>query len=247
MLDEGHYVRDRSGRLQPDPTLLEAFGGEAHRQVAREAVQKSLVLLKNDNATLPLKPAQPLYVTGTGADDLGRQCGGWTITWQGQNGDITEGTTLVEGLKQRLGQPLLTTSSKFDAAQIGAASTAIVVTSERPYAEMKGDDQTLALNPDDVDTVHKLRALGKHVILVVYSGRPLILTPILNEVDAVVAAWLPGTEGAGIVDVLLGDRNFSGRSPHSWPRTIEQVPINFGDPNYDPLFAYDFGLTYPTP
>lgn len=247
MLDEGRYVRDRSGRLQPDGALVEAFGGAEHREVAREAVQKSLVLLKNENAALPLKTTEPLYVTGTGANDLGRQCGGWTITWQGQDGELTEGTTLVQALGQRLDPSLVRFSRKFDAAQVGTANTVLVVASERPYAEMKGDDPTLALNADDVEAVQKLHALGKRVVLVLMSGRPLILTPVLDHVDAIVAAWLPGTEGSGIADVLLGDRNFHGKLPHSWPRTIEQVPINVGDADYDPLFPYGFGLTYPTP
>lgn len=247
MLDEGHYVRDRSGRIQPDGELVEAFGSAEHREVAREAVQKSLVLLKNDNAALPLKSTESLYVTGTGANDLGRQCGGWTITWQGQDGEVTEGTTLVQALQQRLDPSRVRFSRKFDAALVGDANTVVVVASERPYAEMKGDDATLALNADDVEAVHKLHALGKRVVFVLMSGRPLILTPVLNHVDAIVAAWLPGTEGAGIADVLLGDRNFHGKLPHTWPRSIEQVPINVGDANYDPLFPYGFGLTYPTP
>lgn len=244
MFDDNRYARDRGGQLSADPELSAAFGGEAHRAIAREAVSKSLVLLKNDTNALPLGRSEGVYVTGSGANDLGRQCGGWTITWQGQNGDITEGTTLVEGLTATLGQSLVHYSPHFDPAMATRAKTAIVVSSELAYAEMKGDDQDLALAQEDVADIEALHRAGKRVILVLYSGRPLIVTPVLDKVSAFVAAWLPGTEGQGLVDVLLGERDFSGRLPHSWPRSVDQVPINLGDATYDPLFKYGFGLQY---
>jgi beta-glucosidase len=247
MFDEGRYARDRGGRLSPEGELVTAFGGEAHRKVAREAVQKSLVLLKNDNQALPLTPPAapaPLYVTGSGANDIGRQCGGWTISWQGQNGDAVPGTTLVEGLTASFGPDAIQTSPHYDAAMAARASTAVVVASEVPYAEMKGDDQDLELPDEDIADIEALHKAGKRVVLVLFSGRPMIVTPVLDKVDAFVAAWLPGTEGAGIVDVLLGANDFVGVLPHSWPRSIDQVPINVGDAEYSPLFPYGFGLKY---
>lgn len=246
MFDEGRYARDRGGNLSPDPELAAAFGGEDHRQVAREAVRKSLVLLKNEQQSLPLQRTQAVYVTGSGADNLGRQCGGWTISWQGENGDLTDGTTLVEALQSTLGAGAVHTSPHFDPALASKAPIALVVASERPYAEMKGDDPDLALAPEDIADIEALDKAGKRVVLVLYSGRPMIVSPVLDKVDAFVAAWLPGSEGLGMVDVLLGEHDFVGRLPHSWPRSIDQVPINVGDANYDPLFPYGFGLQYGT-
>lgn len=244
MFDEGRYARDRGGKLSPDPELAAEFGGQAHREVAREAVRKSLVLLKNEGRALPLPRTEAVYVTGSGANDMGRQCGGWTISWQGETGAITPGTTLVESLTASLGSNAVHTSPHYDAGLAAKANTAIVVASERPYAEMKGDDQDLDLAAEDIADIKALHQAGKRVILVLYSGRPMIVTPVLDQVAAFVAAWLPGTEGGGIADVLLGDHDFVGVLPHSWPRSIEQVPINVGDANYDPLFAYGFGLKY---
>lgn len=244
MFDEGRYARDRGGSLSADQELVAAFGGEAHREVAREAVRKSLVLLKNEQQALPLSRTESVYVTGSGANDLGRQCGGWTISWQGQNGAITDGTTLVEGLRSVLGEATVHTSPHYDAALASKATTAIVVASEPPYAEMKGDDKDLELPADDIADIEALKRAGKRVVVILYSGRPMIVTPLVDQADAFVAAWLPGSEGLGLVDVLLGAHDFVGVLPHSWPRSIAQVPINVGDANYDPLFPYGFGLTY---
>lgn len=246
MFDEGRYARDRGGRLSPDAELAAEFGGQAHRALAREAVQKSLVLLENENRTLPLDRTASVYVTGSGADDMGRQCGGWTITWQGQNGDVTRGTTFLEGLTASLGATNVHASRHYDAQLAAKATTAIVVASEPPYAEMKGDDQDLELPDEDVADVEALHKAGKRVVLVLFTGRPMIVTPVLGKIDALVAAWLPGTEGAGVADVLVGDKDFVGVLPHSWPRSIDQVPINVGDAEYDPLFPYGFGLQYGT-
>jgi beta-glucosidase len=151
---------------------------------------------------------------------------------------------LLEGLTASLGAGNVHTSQHYDAAAAAKANTAIVVASEPPYAEMKGDDPDLELLDEDIADIEALHKAGKRVVLVLITGRPMIVTPLLDKVDALVAAWLPGTEGTGVVDVLVGDKDFVGVLPHSWPRSIDQVPINVGDAEYDPLFPYGFGLRY---
>ncbi len=242
MLEPGRFGRDRSGSLRVPAELLGDVGSEAHRSVAREAVQKSLVLLKNEQATLPLKAEQKILLAGAAADDLGKQCGGWTISWQGQSGDITEGTTLLEALKPVA--PNLTYEAEGRFAAGTQADVAVVVVSEPPYAEYSGDSQTLQFPEEDLATYQRVKALGIPTVLVMFSGRPMILGELAGA-DAIVAAFLPGSEGAGMTDVLFGNANFSGKLSHSWPKNIEQVPINVGDASYDPLWAYDYGLSYP--
>lgn len=249
MLNPETYRPDRSGQLPTKPELLGSIGSAAHREVAREAVRKSLVLLKNDRGVLPLKHTiKKLVLAGSAATDIGRQSGGWTITWQGQSGDITEGTTLEAAVSQALPNTELVSSAdgSIDAASAAArsADVAIVVLSEPPYAEYSGDNQELTFPSDDIRAYRQAKALGIPVVVVLYSGRPMILGDILGA-DAVVAAWLPGSEGSGITDVLLGEYDFIGRLGHSWPRTTQQIPINVGDKNYDPLFPYGYGLSYP--
>ncbi len=244
MLDDGAYNRDRSGNLQVDGDLLGAFGGDQHRAVAREAVRKSLVLLKNEGGILPLShDVEKIHLSGRTADDVGRQCGGWTISWQGGTGDIIEGTSVREAFEAALGDRPGRVGFSVDGAGASGAKVGIAVIGERPYAEGAGDTDDLSLHPDDIETVRKLKAAGIPVVVVLVSGRPMILGEVLELADAVVAAWLPGTEGAGITDVLLGDYPFTGKLPHTWPRSMDQVPINVGDADYDPLFPYGFGLT----
>jgi beta-glucosidase len=224
--------------------LLDAVGSMPHREVAREAVRKSLVLLKNDEAALPLqKSGETIHISGRAANDLGLQCGGWTIEWQGGSGAITEGTTILEGLRRKLGPDLLKYSPERTPSP--STDTAVVVIGEEPYAEWEGDSSDLALSQVDIESVRRARSTAKKVVVVLVTGRPLILEPILDLADALVIAWLPGTEGDGVADVLFGDYAPTGRLSHSWPRTLSQVPINLGDENYDPLYPYDFGLTYP--
>ena len=228
-----------------DPALLPQVGSEAHRQVARECVRQSLVLLKNDRHALPLsKRAKRIHVAGAGADDLGIQCGGWTIDWQGRTGKVTQGgTTILQALRNTLA-PGTEVSYSADGSGASGADAVVVVLGEQPYAEMKGDRQDLSLLPADLQVLKNAKAGGAPVVLVVLSGRPLILGEALDSSDAVVAAWLPGTEGQGVADVLLGAYKPTGKLPCSWPRSMSQIPVNVGDANYNPLFPYGFGLKY---
>jgi len=228
-----------------DKKLTAQVGSKAHRAVARDAVRQSLVLLKNDKNLLPLpKTVKSILVAGRGADDIGMQCGGWTIAWQGAMGNVTEGgTTILQAVRNTVSKDTKVTYSA-DGSGASSADVAIVVVGEEPYAEMKGDRTDLSLSKDDVALIEAMKAKGMPVVAILLSGRPMIIGGALEQASAFVAAWLPGTEGQGIADVLFGDFTMTGKLPHSWPRTMQQIPINVGDKNYDPLFPYGFGLTY---
>jgi beta-glucosidase len=237
-------LMDKSRSQLADRALHGQFGSAAHRDVARRAVRQSLVLLKNDNKALPLsKTAARIHVAGRNADDLGNQMGGWTIQWQGHSGTQTTGTTILAALRAAAGRGTQVTYSA-DGQGAAGADVAVVVVGETPYAEFKGDRADLALSAEDRQAVANARKAGVPVVLVVVSGRPLILGDALEQSDAVVAAWLPGTEGAGVADVLFGDYKPTGKLSFSWPRSMDQIPINAGDAKYDPLFPFGFGLTY---
>lgn len=229
-----------------DKELTETIGSAEHRSVAREAVRQSMVLLKNNNNILPLsKNAARLHVAGSGANDIGMQCGGWTIDWQGKKGNVTPGgTTIFEGIKNTVSK---NAKVSFSVDGSGADSTdiGIVVVGEEPYAEMFGDRADLALSATDAAVIDRMKAKGIPVVVVLLSGRPMIINSSLEKSDAFVAAWLPGTEGQGIADVLFGDYVPTGKLPHSWPKSMNQIPINIGDKEYDPLFPFGYGLTYP--
>jgi beta-glucosidase len=227
-----------------DRSLQKSFGSPEHRQVARDAVRQSMVLLKNQNKVLPLsKTIARIHVSGKSADDLGNQCGGWTIDWQGRGGAVTPGgTTLLAAIRNASGPKTSVTFSR-DGSGATGASVGIVVIGERPYAEGDGDRSDLRLAPEDVAAVHNVKAAGVPVVAVLYSGRPLILGDTLDEADAFLAAWLPGTEGAGIADVLFGDYKPTGKLSFAWPGSMDQVAVH-GGPNYQPLFPYGFGLSY---
>jgi beta-glucosidase len=184
-----------------------------------------------------------IHVAGKNADDLGNQCGGWTITWQGGSGAITTGTTILQGFRAAVLGGASVTYSR-DGSGADGADAGVVVIGETPYAEGVGDRADLALAAEDVAAVRAVRRAGVPTVVVLVSGRPLILDAILADADAIVAAWLPGTEGAGVADVLFGDFPPTGRLSHSWPRTMAQVPVNWGDPAYDPLYSYGHGLSY---
>jgi beta-glucosidase len=243
-------VKFAMGLMEPgksfkvDRKFLEAFGGASHRAVARQAVRESLVVLKNEHNALPLaRTAKRIHVAGVSANDLGDQCGGWTIKWQGQSGSPTSGTTVLGAIQQIAGPNVKVTYSQ-DGTGADGADVAVVVVGETPYAEMLGDRRDLSLSERDTATIANARKAGIPVVVVLFSGRPLIINDALAQADAFVAAWLPGTEGLGVADVLFGDYKPSGKLPVSWPRSMAQIPINVGDATYDPLFPYGFGLTY---
>jgi beta-glucosidase len=229
-----------------DPAQFDKIGSAEHRAVARQAVRESQVLLINRGDTLPLRSsAASILVAGRAADDLGMQCGGWTISWQGSPGRPTEGTTVLEAIKKAAPNAAVTYSTTGEASS--RADVAVVVIGETPYAEMKGDRTDLSLDPADVAAVKHVKKAGMRVVVVLISGRPLILEPILDDVDALVAAWLPGTEGDGIADVLFGSYNPTGKLSVTWPRSMAQMPINVGVNGERPpgaLFDYGFGLSY---
>ncbi|MFE5375529.1 glycoside hydrolase family 3 protein [Streptomyces mirabilis] len=218
------------------------IGSAGHRAVAREAAAKSQVLLKNATGVLPLKKSQKVYVAGSNADDLGNQTGGWTITWQGASGKHTDGTTILQGMRNAGGD---VTYSKDASAPTSGYDVGVVVVGETPYAEGVGDvgnGNDLALTPADQAAVDKVCAAMKCAVLIV-SGRPQLIGDRLGEIDALVASWLPGTEGDGVADVLYGKRAFTGQLPVTWPKSETQLPINVGDASYDPQFPYGWGLT----
>ena len=229
-----------------DRKLHKSFGSAAHRKVARQAVRESLVLLKNDNRTLPIAArAKHIHLAGRTADDLGIQCGGWTVKWQGQAGQVTPGgTTIRAALEQSVASNTKVTFSADNGSAAAGADVAIVVVGEMPYAEGVGDRSDLSLAEADLALVDEVAATGTPVVLVLISGRPLILGRALERAAAVVAAWLPGTEGSGVSDVLLGRRAPSGRLSFTWPRSMDQLPLHADDAKRDPLFPLGFGLTY---
>ncbi|WP_406374627.1 glycoside hydrolase family 3 C-terminal domain-containing protein [Streptomyces sp. NBC_00647] len=225
-----------------DTSGASEIGSAAHRAVARQAAAESQVLLKNADGVLPLRKSQKVYVAGSNADDIGNQTGGWTITWQGSSGNITQGTTILQGMRKAGGD---VTYSKDASAPTGGYDVGVVVVGETPYAEGVGDvgnGNDLELTAADRAAVDKVCAAMKCAVLIV-SGRPQLIGDRLGAVDALVASWLPGTEGDGVADVLYGRRAFTGQLPVTWPKTESQLPINVGDASYDPQFPYGWGLT----
>ena len=226
-----------------DRSLLSHVGSPAHRNVAKQSVRESLVLLKKNDNILPLPKSNiKVLVAGEHADNIGLQCGGWTIQWGGASGNITEGTTILDGLKK------VAPSVEFVYDEGGnfsdpTADYAIVVIGEQPYAEGGGDRDDLIIDKDHINLVRKLKNLGIPVVTILISGRPMIINPALHNSDVFIAAWLPGTEGDGIAEVLFGDYSPKGLLPMTWSKSMDQIPQNFGDAQYDPLFEYGFGIT----
>ena len=228
------------------PELAETVGSAEHRALARQAVRESAVLLKNTDQTLPIaKEISRLYVAGRGADDIGLQSGGWTISWQGTSGDIQPGTTILEGIRSAVSPD---TDLVYDAAGEfdGMAEVGIAVVAEFPYAEGAGDRANLALSRSDQGVIENVAAHSQRTVVIILSGRPLIITDQYEAANAWVAAWLPGTEGQGIADVLFGDHPFTGKLPLTWPRNMEQIPFDFGNLATQgcqaPLFPAGYGL-----
>ena len=220
-------------------------GSKSHREIARQCVRESLVLLKNSDNILPLsKNIKDIVVAGKSANDIGNQCGGWTISWQGESGNVTPGgTTIYEAIKQAVSPNTKVILSK-DGSDVSSADVAVVCIGEKPYAEMIGDRDTLDLSKEDEEVIDNFKSKGIPVVVILISGRPMIINSALKKSNAFIAAWLPGTEGEGIADVLFGDYKPTGKLSQSWPRNMKQIPINAGDKNYNPLFPYNFGLTY---
>ncbi|MBN1408474.1 MAG: glycoside hydrolase family 3 C-terminal domain-containing protein [Calditrichaceae bacterium] len=223
-------------------SLTDSIGAAAHRSVSRQAVRESMVLLKKENSILPLnKSTGKILVAGSKADNIGYQCGGWTISWQGSGGNITDGTTILEGIQNAVSGAVVEFSE--DGTGVTDADAAIVVIGETPYAEGNGDDDDLHLKQDDIETVRRVKEAGMPTIVILISGRPMILDNIIHYADVLFTAWLPGTEGDGVADILFGDFQPTGKLTHSWPRSMKQIPINMGDSSYDPLYPYAHGIT----
>lgn len=232
--------------LSGDRSLI---GKAENREIAAQAVRESLVLLKNKNKTLPLSAGKRILVAGDGADNIGKQSGGWSITWQGTNNtndDFPGGTSIYDGIKQHAesagGDAILSVDGSFEEKP----DVAIVVFGEEPYAEGHGDRETLIYqhgSKKDLALLEKLKSQGIPVVSVFISGRPMWVNAELNASDAFVAAWLPGSEGAAVADVLFGKQDFKGKLSFSWPSEPQQI-VNKGDETYEPLLPYGFGLTF---
>jgi len=250
----------------------ESFGCKEHRELAREAVRKSLVMLKNDNAILPLSKEARVIVAGKNADNLGHQCGGFTVAWQGTSGNefVTGGTSIWDGIRNIAPNAMISKGGVGQDADPEKHDVAIVVIGEKPYAEGMGDirdgDDVIVqtgsqingklkvlapygdsvaledLHPEDLATINRISDKGIPVVAVMVSGRPLVTNSELAAASAFVAAWLPGSEGQGVADVLFGDHPFTGRLSFSWPRSVES-PVNVDDPAHDPLFHRGYGLS----
>jgi beta-glucosidase len=238
-------LMDKSRSPLADRSLQASFGSPAHRQVARQCVRESLVLLKNEKKILPLpKTAKRIHVAGKNADDIGNQCGGWTIDWQGKSGPIMPGGTTVLAAIRNAVSPTTQVTFSLDGANADGADVAVVVIGETPYAEGRGDRTDLSLAAEDVAVIENLNRAGVPVVALLISGRPLLIEPVLPLCRAFIAAWLPGTEGQGIADVLFGDYHPSGKLSMSFPHSMADALSNVGDKDYAPLFRYGYGLTY---
>lgn len=253
-------IKIKSGLINTDGTVTamtpviakDKFGGTAHRELARKAVRSSLVLLKNADHTLPItkQKYRTLCVAGAKADDFGVQAGAWTMGWQGTLGNglkAPEARTVLDGLTTMATTRGITVefaaNGEFAGAdcRTGDASLTLAVVGETPYAEFKGDSNALFLSAEDLDTLAKARSRHGPMAVVLISGRPLVITDQLPSWQSLVAAWLPGSQGEGVADVLFGDFDFRGRLPQTWPATMAQLPATDHDTG---LFPFGFGLSY---
>jgi len=234
-----------------DDSLMDTIGSKEHRELARQAVRESMTLLKNDTVSDSSKTViemlseyDNILVAGTAAHDIGIQCGGWSITWQGSTGETTEGTTILEGIREVVGDTKTITYSE-NGTVLNTAEAAIVVVGERPYSESKGDRQPgeLVLPENDQAVIANIRKSNPDIpiICVLITGRPITIANELADMDALVCAWLPGTEGAGVADILFGDDEFTGTSPVTWPWYALDVTEKFTDES-KVLFPLGTGL-----
>ncbi|MBN1567798.1 MAG: glycoside hydrolase family 3 C-terminal domain-containing protein [Acidobacteria bacterium] len=240
-------LMDKNRSQLADRKLHATFGSAEHRAVAREAVRKSMVLLKNERRTLPIsRQVARIHVAGKSADNIGNQCGGWTIQWQGQSGNVTPGgTTILEAIKAAV-SPKTQVSYSLDGIGAEDASLGIVVVGEKPYAEGVGDRADLTLDKEDIMAISNVKRAGIPVVVILIAGRPMIIGEALPQADAFMVGFLPGTEGQGVADVLFGDYKPTGKLSFSWPKSMDQLPLNINSPKnlYDPLFRLGHGLTY---
>ena len=219
---------------------LQVIGSDDHRNIARQAVRESVVVLKNENLIPISKESKSIVVAGRGADNLGMQCGGWTINWQGGQGDITIGTTILDGIKESVSTETKVIHSK-DGTDLGNVSgdLAIVVIGEDPYTEFFGDKDNLDLLEEDIQTINNLKDKGYKVLVLLISGRPMNIADHLDNWDGFAAIWLPGTEGNGVSDILFGDFQSTGKLSYPWPLNAED---GANAPENDLLYNIGFGL-----
>jgi beta-glucosidase len=230
-----------------DRSLTGTVGSAAHRTLARSAVAQSQVVLKNSGNVLPLaRDNNRIFVAGKSADNIGLQSGGWTVTWQGGSGNTTPGTTILQGIRNTVGSSSTVTYNQNGTGIDSSYRAAIAVVGETPYAEGVGDRSgAMGLDTADLNVINTLRASGVPVVVLLVSGRPLDIASQLPNWNALVASWLPGTEGQGVADVLFGVTQPTGKLPVTWMNSASQQPINDGD-GKTPLFPYGFGLSYST-
>ncbi len=231
-------------RALKDPKNTNLVGSKKHRDLARESVRKSVVLLKNENKILPIdKSGKKITFVGEHADNIGYQCGGWTITWQGGSGDITPGTSILDAFKATV-RETNDISYSIDGEDIPDSDIIIAVIGEKPYSEGWGDRKSLDLSKENKKILKRVKEKNLPYLIILVSGRPMLIEDEIKDCDAFIAVWLPGTEGAGIADVIFGDHAPTGKLSMSWPRSMDQLPINIGDKIYNPLFPFGYGLSY---
>ena len=227
-----------------DPQNINMVGSKKHRDLARESVRKSMVLLKNKNKLLPIdRSGKKISFVGEHADNIGYQCGGWTITWQGGSGDITPGTSILDAFKATV-KDTNDISYSIYGENIPDSDIIIAVIGEKPYSEGWGDRKSLDLSDEDKKILKRVKEKNLPYLIILVSGRPMLIEDEIKDCDAFIAVWLPGTEGAGIADVIFGDYTPTGKLSMSWPRSMNQLPINIGDKIYNPLFPFGYGLSY---